>query len=214
LHLNAEIKFPGNRAILVTAALLGLMTFLTRLVFPVGWSLFPLGFQLGHFPQYVLMFFLGIVASKNKWLDQLDWQQGRKMASLARIMVLVILPVIFIAYLLAKQPDPNVFNGGWNPFSLTFAFWEQITGLTIMTALLSIAGSRWNSPSDVLNRLSANAFAVYVFHPLVLITLSLLIKPWSVDPVLKLLIMIPAALVCSFSFASLLRKIPFVRAVF
>ncbi len=211
-NFDIKIGFPSNKQLLIGAFCLGLFTFLTRLVFPTGWSLKPLGFQLGHFPQYILLFVMGIVASKNKWLDGLNLKQGRTMMRIAIFMVTVVLPAMFVASLITKTPGQE-FNGGWNPFVFSYSIWEQMTGIMIMTALLCIAKFKWNTPSAFLSNLSANAFAVYIFHPVVLIFLALLLQSWAVDPVVKLLVVAPSAVVLSFLLASLIRKIPGVSSI-
>ena len=78
-----NLKLTGNRAIsqlktgkvLLFAALLGLITFLVRLEFPVGWVLHPLGFQFGHFTQYIAILWQGAVTwpttSTLKWANAL-----------------------------------------------------------------------------------------------------------------------------------------------
>ena len=207
-----NFDFPSNAKLLIGATLLGLFTFITRLAFPTGWTLSPFGFQLGHFPQYILLFIMGIVASKNKWLSQLDLKQGKCMARIAVFMVLVILPFMFAASLVTKTPGQH-FTGGWNIFAFSYSLWEQLTGIMIMTALLCIASFKWNTPSPFLSRLSANVFAVYIFHPLVLITLSLFVQSWTIDPVAKLTIVGPSAVKLSFIFASVVRKIPYVSRI-
>jgi surface polysaccharide O-acyltransferase-like enzyme len=214
LHINFKFKFgfPSNKQILLFGAALGVLSFLTRLFFPTGWVLSPVGFQLGYFPQYIFLFIAGLVAANNKWLDELKLDQGKTMRRLAIIMVAVVLPSIFVAFLIIKWPG-NYFNGGWNWVSLTYSLWEQITGVMIMTALLCIASFKWNQQTPLLKGLSANAYAVYIFHPLVLISLSVLIKGWNVEPALKLLIVAPAAVAGSFLLAGLLRKIGFLRAI-
>ena len=196
--------------LLIAGVALGLISFLVRLVWPTGWTLSPVGFQLGYFPQYIVCFIAGLVASNNKWLDKLSLKQGKNMAWMARVMVLIALPAIFIWFIIAKFPGSN-FNGGWNPVALTYSLWEQITGIMIMTALLCIAKFKWNNDTPFLKTLSANAFGVYMFHPLLVISISLLLKGWAIEPALKLLIAAPLAVASSFVFAGLLRKIPGVR---
>jgi surface polysaccharide O-acyltransferase-like enzyme len=212
INYKFEFGFPSNKYILLFGVALAILSFLTRLLFPTGWILSPVGFQLGYFPQYIFLFIAGLVASNNKWLDQLNLKQGNSMAWMALVMVLIMLPAIFIAFLVLKFPS-NYFNGGWNWVSLTYSLWEQVTGIMIMTALLCIACFKWNNQTPRLKYLSANAFAVYIFHPLVLITLSLLVKGWAVDPAVKLLVVAPTAVIGSFLFAGVLRKIPFVRGI-
>ena len=134
------------------------------------------------------------------------------MKRLAILMVTTVLPAIFILFLIVKFPAQN-FNGGWNPIAFSYAMWEQITGVMIMAAMLCIAKFKWNTPSTFMSWLSANAFAVYIFHPIVLVTLSLLVQSWTVDPVVKLLVVAPSAVALSFIFASVIRKIPFVSSI-
>ena len=212
LNFNSKVGLPSNRKLLFAGLSLGVLTFFTRLIFHVGWSLFPLGFQLGHFPQYIVLFITGLIASKNQWLSQLQFEQGKRMAFMARIMVLIVLPSLFIASLAAHVPSDN-FSGGWNIISLCYSVWEQLTCVMIFTALLGIAKARWNSPSIFLSRLSQNAFGVYIFHPVVLISLSLLIHSWPVDPIIKLIIVGPSAVLLSFLLVFAIRKIPFVNSV-
>ncbi len=86
------------------------------------------------------------------------------MMRIAVFMVTVFLPAIFVASLITKTRGQE-FNGGWNPFVFSYSLWEQMTGIMILTALLCIAKFKWNTPSAFLSNLSANAFAVYIFHP-------------------------------------------------
>jgi hypothetical protein len=211
-HVNLKMNFPTNAQVIIIGILLGLVSFLTRLVFPTGWTLSPLGFQLGYFPQYILLFIAGLIASENKWLDQLSLKQGTRFAFLARVMVIVVLPAIFVLFVLSKWPS-DYFNGGWNLVSLIYSQWEQITGLMIMVALLSIAKFKWNNENSFLNRLAPNAFGVYIFHPVFLISLALMVQGWAVRPVVKLLFVAPLAVVASFAFVSLIRKARFVRSI-
>jgi len=210
VNFSISISWPTNMQLLIAGVALGLISFLVRLVWPTGWTLSPVGFQLGYFPQYIVCFIAGLVASNNKWLDKLSLKQGKNMAWMARVMVLIALPAIFIWFIIAKFPGSN-FNGGWNPVALTYSLWEQITGIMIMTALLCIAKFKWNNDTPFLKTLSANAFGVYMFHPLLVISISLLLKGWAIEPALKLLIAAPLAVASSFVFAGLLRKIPGVR---
>jgi len=212
INFNLKVSWPSNRQILIAGLVLGLLSFFTRLVFPTGWVLSPLGFQLGYFPQYIALFILGIVASNNNWLEQLNLKQGRYLRILAVFMVTVILPVMFIFYLVLKFPGSD-FNGGWHTIAFSYSLWEQIAGVAIMGAMLCIAKFKWNNPTAFMKKLSDNAFGVYIFHPLVLITLSLLVKSWTVDPVVKLIIVAPLAVVLSFVFSSFIRKIPLVGSI-
>jgi hypothetical protein len=203
---------PDSGRILAFAAGLGILSFLVRIIFPIGWILKPVGFQLGHFPQYVVMFIIGLIASQNNWLDQLSYRQGKNMALIAAGIVIVIFPLFYVLLTWLKFP-PGYFSGGLHWPSLLYAMWEQMAGITIMTALLCIGKQRLNKSSALQSKLSRSAFAVYIFHPLVLISLSLLVSPWNIEPEIKLLLIGPLAVVSSFFLASVIVQIPGVKKI-
>jgi surface polysaccharide O-acyltransferase-like enzyme len=198
---------PSVSRILLFASLVGVISYGVRIVFPVGWVLKPLGFQLGHFPQYIAMFIIGLVASRSKWLNIAEYKAGIQMRLIAYLLVFIGFPLFFVVEVLLKFPV-TYFNIGGHWQSLWYAVWEQLVGFTIVTALLCIGKHRWNRPSDLLAKLSRSAFAVYIFHPLVLITLSLLARTWAIDPAVKLLIVAPLAVAGTFLLGLVLVKIP------
>jgi surface polysaccharide O-acyltransferase-like enzyme len=205
-------SFPDNKTLLLWALGLGVFSFLVRLVFPEGWRLEPFGFQLGDFPQYILLFIAGLVASKNHWLDQTTLSQGKTMARGARLLVLVGFSVILIAALVLKIPGEN-FSGGFHIMSAVYSLWSMVTGVVIITAFLCIGKVKLNGHSPLLTQLSQDSFGVYIFHPLFLISLSVAIRFWNIDPGIKLLLVGPLAVLTSFLFVSLIRKIPLVRSI-
>lgn len=205
--LHFTVSLPGPAGILLFAAGLGLLSFMVRLGFPIGWVLHPVGFQLGHFPQYVTFFMLAILARQNQWLHQLSYQNGKKFAWVAALMVLIVFPLMLMVKTWLSAPVEN-FSGGWHWESFIYSFWEQITGLSIIMALLSIGQKRWNTAQPLLEKGSRYAFGVYIFHPLVIISLSLLLSDATVGSVSKLAIVAPFAVLGSFVLAAGLLKIP------
>ncbi len=59
---------PGHWAIIAFLIVLSTSTFLVRIVFPENQSV--LNVHLGDFPQYLLMFSVGIVAYRAAWLER------------------------------------------------------------------------------------------------------------------------------------------------
>jgi surface polysaccharide O-acyltransferase-like enzyme len=196
--------------ILLFAFILGLITFVVRLVFPVGWVLHPVGFQLGHFPQYITLFIMGIIARRNNWV--VDYRTGKRFAWTAVFMIVVLFPAIFVLRSIWNSPLDN-FLGGWHREAFIYSLWEQITGISIIVAFLGIAREKWNQPSKFMAQLSRESFAVYIFHPLPLIVLSMLVRTMRVDPAVKLLIVAPAAVIVAFLLGKLIVKIPGVNKI-
>jgi surface polysaccharide O-acyltransferase-like enzyme len=203
---------PSVAKVLLFAVIIGVITYFVRIVFPVGWVLKPLGFQLGHFPQYIAMFVLGLIASRSKWIANADYSTGKTMRTIALCLVFIGFPLFFVAQKMLDFPI-DYFNIGGHWQSLWYAVWEQLVGFSIVTTLLCIGKTKWNGPSKFLSLLSRSTFAVYIFHPLILIGLSVALHSWAIEPALKLLVVAPLAVIGSFLLGLLVVRIPGVNRV-
>lgn len=207
-----KISLPRNGKILLFAAMLGVVSFGVRIIFPVGWVLHPVGFQLGHFTQYIALFCAGIVASRNKWLNDIDAKRGRDWLILSIVLVIVIFPSFYAVKEATHSPlDAFQGNGSWQ--SLLSAVWEQVTGISIIMTLLCITKFRWNTSTPLLQKMARAAFATYILHPLVVIVCTVLLKDIAIDPALKLLIAAPVVVPCSFLLGSLVVKMPGIKNI-
>jgi uncharacterized integral membrane protein len=198
--------------VIAFAAALGLISFLVRLIFPIGWVLQPIGFQLGHFTQYVALFIAGILASKYNWLAGITYKQGKRAALIASLLVIIIFPLFYVLLTTLKFPS-SWFSGGFHWPALLYAMWEQLTGIAIITALIGIGKQLLNRESLLWSKLSRYTFAVYIFHPVVIISLALMLSSWNIEPAVKLLIVAPLAVTGSFLLASIIVSIPVVRKI-
>ena len=208
---SKPISAPNALTIVLFAAGVGVVSFLVRLVFPVGWVLHPVGFQPGHFSQYIALFILGLVASKNNWLNTISDKTGKWIGKFALRLLLFFL-VFFVIEKTVKM-DGSWWSGGPHWQALLYAVWEQVIGFSIIVGLLSRGRRLWNEPSARISKLSRYTFAVYIFHPLVLISLSLLVSGWAIEPALKLLFVGPLAVIGSFLLGSVIVQIPGVKKI-
>ncbi|MDB5089921.1 MAG: Acyltransferase 3 [Mucilaginibacter sp.] len=208
---SKKLAAPSAGIIILHAVIVGVVSFIVRTVFPVGWVLKPLGFQLGHFSQYITLFIFGLVAYKNNWLNTLSPKTGKQMLILV-IFLILCFPLFYIIKVKLDMPM-DWFSGGWHWQSLLYAVWEQVIGISIITMLLCYGKKLWNKSSAILNKLSRYTFAVYIFHPLVLISLSMMVRDWVIDPALKLLVVGPLAVIGSFLLAAGIVRIPGVKKV-
>jgi hypothetical protein len=205
------LPVPGNRTIWLFALALGVISFLVRIIFPVGWVLQPVGFQLAHFTQYIAMFAIGIVASRSGWLNSIDYKKGSLWLRMA-LRLLLFFPLLYVVKIVTNCPL-EAFEGRGTWQSLLTAVWEQLIGISIMFALLGIGRQKWNFATPLLQKMARSAYATYIIHPLFVISIALLLKNWAVNPAIKLLMAAPAAVVCSFFIAGLLVKLPGVKNV-
>jgi len=211
IKFKNPIPAPGTAKILFFAVLLGVITFFVRILFPVGWVLKPFGFQLGHFPQYIILFIIGLLAYKNQWFDSLPLKVGKSLRRVAWLG-LIFFPLFFL--IKAKLNIPiEWYSGGFHWPSLLYSVWEQCIGISILTALLSLGKNSWNRSSPLLSKLSRCTFATYIFHPLAITGVSLIFKCWLVDPAIKFLVLAPFVVMGSFLLGSIVLMIPGVKRI-
>ncbi len=203
------ITFPTNTQLFLFATVLGIISYLVRIFFPIGWVLHPLGFQLAHFPQYISLFFLGIVAFRNQWMNHIPYKTGKRWLVIALVLVMIILPLMLL--FLNGQFDKVMGNGTWQSFVV--AVWEQLTGISIIVALSGIAKYRWNYTTPLWQGMSRAAFATYIFHPLIVISATLFLLSWQIDPAIKLLIAVPCTITFSFVLGWLITKLPLAKDI-
>jgi surface polysaccharide O-acyltransferase-like enzyme len=210
---NASKTLPAPKAyqILLFAVLLGIISFLVRIVFPVGWVLKPVGFQLGHFTQYIALFVVGIIAVRNNWFEQLT-EQTLKYLKRSIGFCLLFFPVFFFIRVKLDMPV-SWYSGGFHWQSLLYAIWEQWIGLSILTVFLIKGRKSWNTTSSLLTQLSRSNFVVYIFHPLVIVSLTLLIRNWEIDPAIKFLVIAPIIVIASYALGSLILRIPGIKKI-
>jgi surface polysaccharide O-acyltransferase-like enzyme len=211
ITFKKPLPAPGAGTILLFAVGLGVISFFARIVFPGGSVLKPLGFQLGHFTQYIALFIVGLLAYQNQWFNGLSERTGKQL-KLSAWLCLLFFPVFFIIRVKLNMPVAW-YSGGFHWQSLLYAVWEQWIGLSILTALLIRGKRSWNTTSPLLSKLSRCAFAVYIFHPLAIVALTLAVRNWAVDPAIKLLLVAPLALLGSFLLGTFILLIPGVKRI-
>lgn len=204
-------RLPGNNKILFFALVLGIISFIIRIFFPVGWVFQLLGFQFAHFTQYVALFIAGIIASRNKWLNEMDSARGKHWRKLALLLILAF-PLLYAIKVVTNSPlESFQGNGTWQSFIV--AVWEQLTGISIIMALLATAKYRWNYTTPLLSRSARAAYATYILHPFIVVLAALILKHWQIEPALKFLIAAPVVVPVSFVLGSLITKLPVIKNV-
>lgn len=207
-----SLRLPGDWQIAAFAIGLGIISFIIRIYFPVGWTLQPFGFQPGHFTQYIALFTLGIVAYRNQWLEALTYARGRKWLFVALGVLLIGFPGMYSLKIILKS-DLDAFLGGLTIESFASAVWEQFMGISIILALLGMGKSVWTRQGGLLKAMSRSAYAVYIIHPLVLVTASVVLKDFALPSLVKFVLAGGSAVLLSFVAGAVLVRIPGVKEV-
>jgi glucan biosynthesis protein C len=207
---HAPRPFPGFASLFALGILLAVVTAVVRIFWPMG-SMWLFSFQLGFFPQYVVLFIAGIYAAHNNWLDNIPARVGKACAAAALLLV-AVLPVI--VYLVINSPAGlSLITGGLHWQALFYALWEQMTCVMIITTMLWVFSLRLNRQGPVTRAMGGDSYTVYVFHPLVLVSLSLVFAGIALPQLAKFIIVLTLAICLSFALAHVIRAVPGVKRV-
>jgi len=203
--------YPTRVKIFTFAILIGAVTFLVRIPLPIGFVFQPLNLQPPFVPQYIGLFIIGIAAYHGNWLNQVNINIFPFWRNLTLILVL-LMPLLFILSG-GLEGDVTPALGGLHWQSLAYSLWEQLFCLGMILSLLSYFKNRLNIQGKITRELSTNAYAVYIFHTPVLVLFTMSVRGVNLQPIPKILVLaLPALLLCFLS-ASLLRRLPGLRAV-
>jgi peptidoglycan/LPS O-acetylase OafA/YrhL len=173
---------PASRWWLLSALATAVGAIAIREFIPVGKNVF--GLQLGYFAGYIFLFAVGIAAWRHNWLRQLTWKQARPwIVNLA--IAWPCLPIgIAVAQATAKK-GASSFSGGLSWSAILYAFWEPLVAWGAIALWLLIFRERMNRPSPFWDWLNRRAYAVYIIHPPILVSIALLLRHWAAPALIK-----------------------------
>jgi glucan biosynthesis protein C len=204
---KAKRAFPGNKAIVVFAVAMALVSFIVRIFAPVNYWL-PLGlFEPFHLTEYVMMFAAGIVAYREGWIGAIPGATAKLWSRVAILMVVLLLVI-------GAATDNQQFSGGLTLASLLGSFWEAFMCVSMSIALLALFKNRFNSQGPVAKALANNAYTVYLIHIPVVIFLQSLLVGVPVDSLVKFVIVGVGGVILSFAVSHyMIRRLPYVTYV-
>ncbi len=207
-----SFSFPKTVAVILLALFIGIVQFIIRIWLPVGWSMPITNFQFPHFVQYIVLFSLGLVAYQQKWLDTITPQMGCKWFIFVQVLIIIVFPALMI-FGGAANESTEPFMGGitWQNFAYTL--WEQLVGFGMILGLIGIFKKRFNNQGAFAQKLSSSAYAVYVFHPPVLLAVSATFLTFNIPQFWKFVVLAPIALAACFTVGYFAKKAPLLRKI-
>ncbi len=206
---NLSLVFPSDIAILKTVILFSLFIFVFRIRFPIGAAVSNM--QIGLAPQYVFLYFIGIVAYKNNWFAYLTFKKARFWL-IYSIAIILIWPLIL---LFSGNLDTNIslLAGGLHWQAYLYTFWEASLSMSMPIVLLYIFKKKWNNLNTFTNFLSKNTYAFFIFHAPVIVLLSYCFKNVAVHPMLKFFLVTVSGIFSTYFISYFLTKIPFLKKI-
>jgi surface polysaccharide O-acyltransferase-like enzyme len=186
-------------------------SFFVRLVQPVGTSWYNM--QLCFFPEYVVLFVVGLWAGRRGFLRALPRQAGMMWLKLAFI---IGVPSWFLLLGLggALTGSEQAFVGGMHWQAAGYAAWEAFFAVSVSIGLLTLYREKANVRNRGTGLLADTCFGIYVFHAPILVAVSMVLRTYTVYPLAKAAIAAAVAFALSLGFAWVVRKVPGLRRVF
>lgn len=199
-------RAPGHRAILGFVLGLGAVTALTRIWYPIDdWvrigGLIPA--EPARLPQYIGLFAIGILAGRGRWFEEID---GRVAAIWFGIGAVLFAVTAALALPRLALPDDVALRIAWG-------FLEAPVGVGMILGLTVLARRFWARTGPWLRRLEGPVYGVYLFHVYFVIGLQAALVGFGWPALAKWALVTVAALVLSFGFATLLRRVPGARRI-
>ena len=209
---SEQKALPGTLGLLALAAGMGLVTFLVRIRRPIGWTLDPLNLQLPFFCQYVCMFPLGIIASRNDWLMRLPRATGRRWLILAVVLTFVVFPLLFTLGG-ALRGDVWKFLGELHWQAFAYAMWEQLLCVAMVVGLTVLFREHLNHQGRLTREAAAGSYATYIIHAPIVVLVTLAVRDIKLYPLFKFALVALIVVPLCFGLAAAIRRLPGARRV-
>jgi hypothetical protein len=200
-----------HAAAILLMLVIALGSFFVRLVQPIGTS--QLNMQLCFFPQYIVLFAVGLWAGRTGFLQALPRAAGRVWLWLAFALGIPAW-VLLMGFGGALSGGELLLAGGWHWQAAAYAGWEAFFCVSISLGLITLFREKGNARTPATGLLADTCFGIYVFHTPVLVGASMLIGAMAWYPLAKALVAGVAAWVVSLAIAWLVRRIPAVGKIF
>lgn len=196
---------PSNRVILLFGLLLGASTFAVRLVYPIGYTFDLLGFQFPFFPQYIVLFVVGLLAYRGNWILAMSKDTGYFWGRVA-IVLLLLMPMLFLVGSAGVGLGP--FGGGWTWQAAAFAFWEQLFCIAVSIGLTVWFREKLNAQNSFTKAVTESSYAAYILQAPILVYLAVVLQSVQMPLPLKFAVVSSIAVPLCFLAGFIARKIP------
>jgi glucans biosynthesis protein C len=205
-----EAPLPTHAQVVGLVLLMGLCSFLVRIVQPMGTNI--LNMQLCFFSQYILLFTVGIFAYRRNWLLRIPYEFGMRWFRLALIAGSLMWAAV-IGGVVATHTEKSL-DGGFTWQSAGVCFWEAFFCLGLCLGLTVLFREKFNRQGAFAKWMSDNSFSVYLFHTPLLVAVTLGMQGFAAPKPVKFLVATLLATTVAFLASNyVFRRIPLLRRV-
>jgi len=189
--------------------IIAVSAFLIRIAQPIGTSIF--NFQLCYFASYVILFIVGLMAYKSNLFAKISYRTAKRWIIAA---LLTFFPWLLLVGIARASGTTSELLGGLTWQSAAFSLWESFIAVSVSFGLIGVFREKFNRQSKLVKTLSDNSFAVYMFHPIIIIPVTILLSSLALYPVAKwLLLCLICIPLCFAATYFIFRRIPLLKRV-
>lgn len=211
-----QAKSIKNSWVICVMAIMAIVAFLIRLVQPAGVPLFNTltgnFMQIGFFSSYIILFAVGIIFKRCNLLNKLSYTFGKRWLILTLILGFPAWFGLIIGGNIVK--NGAAFAGGFYWQAVASAIWESFFCVGVSLGIVAIFQHKYNTQGAVSKFLADNAFGVYVFHAPIVVAITMALREFSLNPLVKMYAVAILVLPVCFAFSYFLRKIVWIKRFF
>jgi glucans biosynthesis protein C len=200
-------KFPTNKSIVLSIILIIPLVYFVRIFIPAGVEIHV--FQFGYFIPYIFFFWLGLVAYRGDWLEQLTNERAMVWKITSFIVILALPVMMFVG----GTESPDSYLGGLTFQSMLYSTWETVACFSIIIGSIGFFKNRLNWQGKILRWAAPNFYTVYIIHQFVIVPLMILFLGIAIPSIIKWVFVAILGILLCFVVSDLIRRIPYTRRV-
>lgn len=185
--------------ILFFSLLLALLSFLIRFIYPIGALVWHL--QFAFFPQYILLFSLGIWLASPKTLEQLPKHWLKSCMTIATASILMVPALVIFNGGIDQR-----FFGGWHWQAIALCLIEATVCSTACIAAILIFRDWVLAKQKFWNLVGENSYGIFIIHAPVCFFIAVAMHNIGWHPLLKFAIVSALSVGLSLLLSHVLRK--------
>ncbi len=195
---TGTVRAFDARFLIFMAIGISVSSFLLRLQFPMD-SDQVMNLHVFQWPQFIAMFSFGAVCAERGWLREVPGTLRRTCGWVTAAAIVALVVVMAAGGAFAENASSERFAGGLHWESLATAFIEGALAVSASVWVLGWFASRWSAETPRARVLARSAYGAYVWQTPVLVAGALALRRLSVVPEVRLAILLPTAVICSFA---------------
>jgi Acyltransferase family len=193
---------PGGelrwRGLLLLSLAVGIATFAVRIGLPAD-SGQPLNSHVWAWPEYIVLFGLGVVAARRGWLRPVTRSLARRCGIATVVAVVCTAAAVLLADPFGLTED--AYAGGWRLPALLAALTEGVLAVSAPIWVLAFAERHLNGCGSLTRAMARSSYLAFMLQGPVLVGLAAALRPLQLTGDVKAILVATLGVAASFALA-------------